>query len=55
MNSRFDENEMVLSVLILTVDLKVLSQGDSLLDQVEQVFRNARGKTCGLKRVGRLL
>ncbi len=33
-NTRLDENEMVFSVLVLAVDLKVLSQADRLLNQV---------------------
>lgn len=41
----FNENQTVLGVLVLAVAFKMLANGDSLLDQVVQVFGNFGSKT----------
>jgi len=46
MDSRLDENETELGVLVLAVALKVLSDGDRLLDQHVEILRNFRSKAC---------
>ena len=49
MNSTLDKNESELGVDILTVLLQVLSDGNSLLDQCEQVLGDLRGTTSNSK------
>lgn len=49
MDSRFDQNQSELSVLVLSVSFQVLSDGDSLLDQVVQVFWDLWSQTVGLQ------
>lgn len=49
MDSRFDQNQSELSVLVLSVSLQVLSDRDSLLDQVVQVFWDFWSQTVGLQ------
>ena len=44
-DTRLDENETELGVLVLAVGLQVLADGDSLLDQVPQVLRDLWCKT----------
>jgi hypothetical protein len=39
-----DENEAELAVLVLAVALKVLADGDSLLDEEVEILRNLRGE-----------
>jgi len=48
-NTRFDENKTELRVLVLAVALKMLPDGDGLLDEHVQVFRNFRCKTGTLE------
>lgn len=48
-DSRLDQNQSELGVLVLSVSLQVLSDGDSLLDQVVQVLRDVRGQTVRLQ------
>jgi len=45
-DSGFDEDEAELGVLVLSVALEVLADGDGLLDQHVEVFWNFWGKTC---------
>lgn len=49
MDSRFDQNQSELSVLVLSVSLQVLSDRDSLLNQVVQVFWDFWSQTVGLQ------
>lgn len=44
MDSRLNQNETELGVLVLSVALKVLSDGDSLLDQEVKILRQFGGK-----------
>lgn len=44
MDSGLDENKSELGVGILSVSVKVLSDGDSLLDEVVKILRDLRGK-----------
>lgn len=44
MDTRLDQNETEFTVLVLAVALKVLADGDSLLDQKVQVLRDLRGE-----------
>ena len=48
-DSRFDENESVLGVLILSVLFKMLSDGKSLLDQEVKIFRKRGSATVLLE------
>lgn len=48
-DSRFDQNQSELGVLVLSVSLQVLSDGDSLLDQEVQVLGDLRSQTVGLE------
>jgi hypothetical protein len=43
-DTRFDENETELAILVLAVALKVLADGDSLLDEEVKVLRDLRGE-----------
>ena len=45
MDSRFDQNESELGVFILSISFKMLSDGNSLLDQVVKIFRDLRSAT----------
>lgn len=47
-DSRFDQNQSELRVLVLSVSFQVLSDRDSLLDQVVQVFWDFWSQTVGL-------
>lgn len=49
MNSALHENEAELGVLVLTIALEVLSDGDSLLDQVVEVLGEGRCETALLQ------
>lgn len=49
MDSRFDQNQSELSVLVLSVSFQVLSDRDSLLNQVVQVFWDFWSQTAGLQ------
>ena len=49
MDSALDENESELAVLILSVSLQVLSNVDSLLDQVVEVLGDLGGETVFLE------
>ena len=42
-----NETETVLGIEVLAVDLQVLTDGDGLLDQVEEILRDGGGKTYG--------
>ena len=44
-NSGFDENETELGVLILAVCLKMLADGNRLLDEVPKVLRDGWAKS----------
>jgi hypothetical protein len=44
-----DKNQTELGVLVLAVTLKMLADGDSLLDELVQILRNLRGETVGLE------
>ncbi len=48
-DSAFDENESELAVLVLSVSLQVLSNVDSLLDQVVEIFGNLGGESVLLQ------
>lgn len=48
-DSRFDQNQSELGVLVLSVSLKVLSDRDSLLDKEVQVLWDLWSKTVGLE------
>jgi len=48
-NSALDQNESELGVLVLSVALQVLADGDGLLHQVVQVLGKLRGKSVGLQ------
>ena len=48
-DSRFDQNQSELSVLVLSVSFQVLSDRDSLLNQVVQVFWDFWSQTVGLQ------
>lgn len=41
-----DETKTVLGIEILAVDVQVLTDGHSLLDQVVKILRDGGGKTC---------
>jgi len=45
----FDQNEAELAILILTVALEVLADGDGLLDQHVKVLWDLRGEAIGLE------
>jgi hypothetical protein len=45
-DTRLDENEAELRVLVLAVGLEVLADGDGLLDKVPEVLGDTGGKTC---------
>ena len=49
MDSRFDQNQSELRVLVLSVSFQVLSDRDSLLDQEVQVFWDFWSQTVGLQ------
>lgn len=49
MDSGFDQNQSELGILVLSVSLQVLSDSDSLLDQVVQVFGDLWSQTVGLQ------
>lgn len=44
MDTGLDQNETEFAILVLAVALKVLADGDSLLDQKVQVLRDLRGE-----------
>jgi len=48
-DSGLNQNQSELGVLVLSVSLQVLSNGDSLLDQVVQVLWNSRSQTVRLQ------
>lgn len=48
-DTRLNENETELGVLVLAVALKVLADGNSLLDQHVQILRELRSETVGLE------
>jgi hypothetical protein len=45
MNTGFNKNQTVLGILVLAVAFKMFTDGDGLLDQVVQVFRNFGSET----------
>ena len=45
MDSRLDQNETELGVPVLPVDLKVLSDGNRLFDEVPEVLRDGWAKS----------
>ena len=44
MDTRLNENEAELRVLVLPVDLEVLADRDGLFDEMPKVLRNRRGE-----------
>jgi len=48
-DTRLDENQTELGILVLAVLLKVLADSNSLLDEVVKILRDARGKTVETK------
>lgn len=48
-NSRFNQNQSELSVLVLSVSFQMLSDRDSLLNQIVQVFWNFWSETVGFQ------
>jgi hypothetical protein len=48
-NTGLNKNQTELRVLVLAVALQVLADGDSLLDELVQVFRDLRSETVGLQ------
>jgi hypothetical protein len=48
-NTGLNKNQTELGVLVLAVALQVLADGDSLLDELVQVFRDLRSETVGLQ------
>lgn len=44
MDTGLDENETELAILVLAVALKVLADGDGLLDEEVKVLRDLRGE-----------
>lgn len=50
MNTRFNKNQTILGILILAVTFKMLTDGDGLLDQVVQVFRDFGSETYKIER-----
>lgn len=50
MNTGFNKNQTVLGILILAVTFKMLTDGDGLLDQVVQVFRDFGSETYKIER-----
>jgi hypothetical protein len=48
-NTRLDKNQTILGVLVLSVTFQVLTDGDSLLDKMVQVFGNFGSETAGLQ------
>lgn len=49
MDTRLDQNEAELGVLVLAVLLEVLAHRDGLLDQVVEVLGDLRGETVGFE------
>ncbi len=49
MNSALNENQSELGVFVLSVSLKMLSDGDGLLDQMVQILRKLRGHSSLLQ------
>ena len=49
MNSALNKDEMELGVLVLSVSLEMLTDGDGLLDQVIEVLWDLRGNTLDLE------
>lgn len=49
MDSRLDQNQSELGVLVLSVSLQVLSDSNSFLDQEVQVLWDLWGQTVGLQ------
>jgi hypothetical protein len=47
-NTRLDKNQTELGILILSVTLKVLSDGDGLLDEEVHILRKRGSKTYEL-------
>lgn len=45
MNAGFNENQTIFGILIFAVAFKMFANGNGLLDQVIQVFRDFRSKT----------
>ena len=41
----FNKNQTILGILVLAVTFKMLTDGDGLLDQVIQIFRDFRSET----------
>lgn len=46
MDTRLNENQAELGVLVVTVPLEVGPDGNGLLDQVVEVLRDLGSKTC---------
>jgi hypothetical protein len=47
-NTRLDENEAELAVLVLAVGLEMLADGNGLLDQHVEVLGDVRAKACAI-------
>lgn len=45
MDTRLDENEAELGVLVLAVGLQVLADGNCLFDEMPKILRDLRSKT----------
>lgn len=45
-NSSLDQNHAVLGVHVLSVERKVLVDGDCLFHEVEEIFRDLWGEVC---------
>jgi hypothetical protein len=52
-NTGFDKNQTILGILVLAVTFKMFADGDGLLDQVVQVFRDFGSKTYKKKDTSR--
>jgi hypothetical protein len=48
-DTRLDQNQAELGVLVVTVALEVLADGDGLLDEVVQVLRELGSESVGLE------
>jgi len=49
MDTRLDEDQAVLSVLVLSVNFKMLADGNSLLYEMVEILRNIGSEALGLQ------
>lgn len=54
-DTTLDKNQTELGILILTIALQVLTDGNGLLDQHVKILRNFRGESVGLENTDNLL